>query len=176
MKGLLALIVVVVAAGICLANDRELESFIERHQHLIPAETKARLFREKRTGSNKHWCCKEDVNRPVSVQRTRIVQAYREGYYKVQTGTTSCGTFGWSKCPIYGTKTHTVSYTYVTQFDLDLDKDCKSHQLTCCHGFVHLNENGGNNCFALADLDDEQKKLFERLQGFDGLLGGKGRK
>jgi len=33
-------------------DDREFEKFVEKHQHLIPAETKARLFREKRAGSN----------------------------------------------------------------------------------------------------------------------------
>ena len=52
-----------------------------------------------------HWCCKEDVNKPVVVQRTKIVQAYREGYYQVKIGETNCGTFGWSKCTLYGTRT-----------------------------------------------------------------------
>ena len=38
-----------VAAACCLAaEDREFEEFVERHQHLIPAETKERLFRERR--------------------------------------------------------------------------------------------------------------------------------
>lgn len=53
----------------------------------------------------RHWCCKEDVDKPVNVQRTKIVQAYKEGYYMAQTGTTKCGTFGWSSCPLYTTKT-----------------------------------------------------------------------
>ncbi|KAF6022828.1 hypothetical protein EB796_018862 [Bugula neritina] len=121
----------------------------------------------------RHWCCKEDVNKPLNVQRTKIVQAYQEGYYKVKIGETNCGTFGWSGCSLYGTRTHLVSYTYLTQYDHDMDRTCKSEHLTCCHGYVLLGKEGGNNCFALADLDDEQKTLFARLKSFDGLLGGK---
>lgn len=40
-----------VAAVVVCSADREFESFVEKHQHLISAETKERLFREKR-GSN----------------------------------------------------------------------------------------------------------------------------
>jgi len=52
-----------------------------------------------------HWCCKNDgVHVPKTEQRTKIVQAYKEGYYQVKIGETKCGTFGWSKCTLYGVR------------------------------------------------------------------------
>lgn len=48
MKVLSVIVFLSVAAACCLAVDREFEEFVERHQHLIPAETKEKLFRERR--------------------------------------------------------------------------------------------------------------------------------
>ena len=54
MTGVLKCLLVVAVIGVCMAKDREFEEFVEKHQHLIPEETRETLIRERRAGDSRY--------------------------------------------------------------------------------------------------------------------------